>query len=260
MDMQDKSMHTQKLVAFFPSIEDAANTRTRLIDAGFTADAIRLTGGAGSPAAENENQSFFEWLFGSDMPDHEREWYGSNLRDGRTALSIQVESPEDIHDIEELFAAGGALEVEQSDGASLAATTPMSAADEQRPAPEDEDTVIPVVNEELKVGKRATETRRLVRTRVIERPVQERVQLQDETVVVERRPASGNTAAARDGLQEREFEVIERHEEPIVEKRARAVEEVVVKKDVKRRAETVSDKVRETQVEVDGERLGANKT
>jgi stress response protein YsnF len=257
MDTQDKSMHTQKLVAFFPSIEDAANTRTRLIDAGFTADAIRLTGGAGSPAAENENQSFFEWLFGSDMPDHEREWYGSNLRDGRTALSIQVESPEDILDIEELFAAGGALEVEQSDGAALAGT-PMAAADEPRPAPQD--TVIPVVNEELKVGTRATETRRLVRTRVIERPVQEQVQLQDETVVVERRPASGNTAAARDGLQEREFEVIERHEEPIVEKRARAVEEVVVKKDVKRRAETVSDTVRETQVEVDGERLGANKT
>jgi hypothetical protein len=68
------------------------------------------------------------------------------------------------------------------------------------------------------------------------------------------------TAAARDGLQEREFEVIERREEPIVEKRARAVEEVVVKKDVKRRAETVSDKVRETQVEVDGKTLGANKT
>jgi stress response protein YsnF len=258
MDIQDKPMRAQKLVAFFPSIEHAEKTRARLIDAGFTADTIRLSDAAASPAAENDNQSFFEWLFGSDTPDHEREWYGSNLRDGRAALSIQVQSPADIQDIEDLFEAGGALEVEQSDEAELSGAAPMTTGDHQSSAPED--TVIPVVNEELKVGKRATETRRLVRTRVIERPVQEEVQLQDETVVVERRPASGDAVAARDGLQEREFEVIERHEEPIVEKRARAVEEVVVKKDVKRRTETVSDQVRETQVEVDGKTLGANKT
>jgi stress response protein YsnF len=259
--LKDKAMHAQKLVAFFPSVEQAEQTRARLIDAGFVADTIRLSGDASSPAAEvaeNDDQSFFEWLFGSDTPDHERKWYGSNVRDGRAALSIQVKSPADIQDIEELFEAGGALEVEQSDEAELSGAVPMTTADEQSSA--SEDTVIPMINEELKVGKRATETRRLVRTRVIERPVQEQVQLQDETVVIERRPVSGNSAAARDGLQEREFEVIERREEPIVEKRARAVEEVVVKKDVKRRAETVSDKVRERQVEVDGKTLGANKT
>jgi stress response protein YsnF len=34
---------------------------------------------------------------------------------------------------------------------------------------------------------------------------------------------------------------------------ARATEEVVVKKDVKSRTETVADKVRETEVEVDGQ-------
>jgi stress response protein YsnF len=103
------------------------------------------------------------------------------------------------------------------------------------------------------LGKRAHETRRRIRTHVIERPVQEQVRLQDETVIVERRPATGDRAARTGDLNEREFEVIERHEEPVVEKRARATEEVVVKKDVKNRTETVADTVRETEVEVEGQ-------
>jgi stress response protein YsnF len=49
----------------------------------------------------------------------------------------------------------------------------------------------------------------------------------------------------------REFDVVERHEEPVVEKTARVTEEVVVSRDVTNRTETVRDTVRETKVEVD---------
>ena len=52
-------------------------------------------------------------------------------------------------------------------------------------------------------------------------------------------------------MQERVFEVTERHEEPVVEKRAREVEEVVVRKEADERVETVRDTVRETKVDVD---------
>jgi hypothetical protein len=43
------------------------------------------------------------------------------------------------------------------------------------------------------------------------------------------------------------------HEEPVVEKRARQVEEVVVHRDANERVETVRDSVRETKVDVDKE-------
>jgi hypothetical protein len=86
---------------------------------------------------------------------------------------------------------------------------------------------------------------------VVERPVEEQVHLRDERVVVEHRPASGEHATGDDGFQEREFEVVERHQEPVVAKKARAVEEVVVHKDAKDRVETVRDTVRETKVDID---------
>ena len=53
--------------------------------------------------------------------------------------------------------------------------------------------------------------------------------------------------------QEREIEVVERHEEPFAEKRMTANEEVVVRKEVVERPETVRGTVRETKVEVDKE-------
>jgi hypothetical protein len=51
------------------------------------------------------------------------------------------------------------------------------------------------------------------------------------------------------GLQDREYEIIERHEEPVVSKEVRADEEVVIHKDVKDRVEKVRDTVRETKVD-----------
>jgi hypothetical protein len=190
------------------------------------------------------------------VPASERDWYSGNLQEGRAALSVRLASADDLTRVEAILEETEALDIDRDDdnisrgedalpGAGInEGAGPWVASDEQ---------VIPVVKEELAVGKRATETRRRVRTHIVERPVQEQVQLQDETVVVERRPRSGSVTAAAGDLQEREYEIIERHEKPVVEKRARAGEEVVVKKDVRKRTETVSDKVRETEVEVEGQ-------
>lgn len=73
--------------------------------------------------------------------------------------------------------------------------------------------VIPLPEEELKVGKRATETVKHIRTYVVEEPVQKDVQLRDERTTIERRPATGAVAGQP---AEREYEVREIHEEPIV--------------------------------------------
>jgi hypothetical protein len=111
--------------------------------------------------------------------------------------------------------------------------------------------VIPVVKEELDVGKRVTERRTRVRSYVIERPVEEQVTLRDERVEIEHRPISrtGNLSMPQD----RDIEVVERHEEPVVEKRVTGNEEIVVRKEVVERPETVRGTVRETKVEVDKE-------
>jgi uncharacterized protein (TIGR02271 family) len=120
------------------------------------------------------------------------------------------------------------------------------------------DEVIPVVEEELNVGKReASRGRVRIQSRVVERPVEEQVNLREERVHVERRPVSGTAQAGSlgsDAFQERTIEVEERGQEAVVSKEARVTEELVIRKDVEERTETVSDTVRRTEVEVDDER------
>lgn len=118
---------------------------------------------------------------------------------------------------------------------------------------EGEQAAIPVVEEEVKVGKRATEGGRVrIHSRIEERPVEETVSLRDETVRVERRPVDrpAQPGELSGAFTEGTIEVTERHEQPVVEKEARVVEEVVGK-DVKERQETVRDKARRTDVEVE---------
>jgi uncharacterized protein (TIGR02271 family) len=122
----------------------------------------------------------------------------------------------------------------------------------------DRDEVIPIAEEELSVGKRAVNQGRVrISAHTVERPVQEQVTLRDETVHVERRPASGEHrqgAMGGDPFKERTIEVEEHDEEAVVSKQARVKEELVVRKDVENRTETISDTVRSTEVDVEDDR------
>ncbi|MCP3400223.1 YsnF/AvaK domain-containing protein [Bradyrhizobium sp. CCGB20] len=108
--------------------------------------------------------------------------------------------------------------------------------------------VIPLPEEELKVGKRAAETVKHIRTYVVEEPVQKDVRLRDERTIIERRPATG---AATGQPMEREYEVRELHEEPVVQKDVRAREELVVRKEATERTERIDDTVKKTKADID---------
>jgi len=121
--------------------------------------------------------------------------------------------------------------------------------------PSEQEEVIPVVEEELRVGKREVSGGRVrVRSYVVETPVQEQVSLREEHVSVERRPVDRNATTGDNLFRERTIEAEERAEEAVVAKEARVKEELVLRKGVEHRTETVSDKVRKTEVEVEDER------
>jgi uncharacterized protein (TIGR02271 family) len=115
-----------------------------------------------------------------------------------------------------------------------------------------DETVIPIVEEQLSVGKREVERGGVrVRSYVVETPVEESVTLRDETVNVERRAVNRPADVTADAFRERTIELSETDEEAVVAKTARVVEEVVVSKDVTERTEQVSDTVRRTEVDVE---------
>lgn len=115
----------------------------------------------------------------------------------------------------------------------------------------DANQAIPVVNEELKVGKRVIDRGGVrVYSRVVETPVEGNVRLREEQVRVERRPQN-RPATSSDLRPDQTIELTESAEEAVVSKEARVVEEVVVSKDVQEREHKVRDKVRRTEVNVD---------
>jgi stress response protein YsnF len=114
--------------------------------------------------------------------------------------------------------------------------------------------VVPVVEEQLEVGKRRVATGGVrVTSRVVERPVQRTVHLREEHVEAERKRADRvlSPEEAEAAFKDRTVEVTETAEEAEVRKTAREVGEVSLGKRVEERTETVRDKVRRTEVEVE---------
>jgi stress response protein YsnF len=118
-----------------------------------------------------------------------------------------------------------------------------------------EEVTIPVVEEDVSIGKREVERGHVrIYSRVTEQPVEESVRLREEKVTVERRPADRPATEADFAAAGKDvIELTEKAEEPVVTKRARVVEEVVVHKDVTEHTETVRGTERHTDVDVQRE-------
>jgi len=115
------------------------------------------------------------------------------------------------------------------------------------------DKKIPIIEENIEVGKRTVQTGGVrLRSRIVEKPVEEELRLRTERVYVERNPVDRPASESDfNTFREGEMEVTEHAEVPVVNKEARVVEEVSLGKDVDERKETVRDTVRKTEVDVD---------
>jgi uncharacterized protein (TIGR02271 family) len=240
---------------------------------------------------ENSHQGgiggFFRSLFGGDDDRQYHDVYAESVRRGHYVLSFDAQDEDQLHRASDIISQYNPVDIDERssawkqqgwtgydasaprfsqdeitrDRASYASLrssdTQSNIGDKQRTSTLKNETRIPVVEEEMKVGKREVERGgvRVVK-RVRETPVNESIQLRDEHVKVERRPASGDAAlTGRDAFKEESFELRESAEEAVVSKNARVVEEVVVGKEVNQRTENVKDSVRRTDVDV--EQLGS---
>lgn len=119
-------------------------------------------------------------------------------------------------------------------------------------AQEREHIEVPIVEEDVRVGKREVGRGGVrARTFVSEHPVEKQVRLRDESVEVHREPVDRPVTAGEDAFRERQVEMRETDEEAVVEKEARVVEEVVIDKQATERNETVRDSVRRTEVDIE---------
>ena len=128
-----------------------------------------------------------------------------------------------------------------------------STAGASRQFAETESQAIPVVREEIKVGKREVQRGGVrIFSRVVEEPVDESLSLREEHVSVQRRTVDQPIDPADiTAFKDATIEMRESAEEAIVQKSARIVEEVTIGKEVTNREEHVHDTLRHTEVEVE---------
>jgi len=203
------------------------------------------------------------------VPKEHAEYYAEGVRRGGTLVTVN--SPDDrAEDAVDILDRDGAVDIDQrgadyrtggytgyNPSASPYASEDITRERSQYAAPtavgNTGETVIPIVEEQLAVGKRQVQGGGArIRTYVSERPVEESVTLHEEHVTVDRRPADRAISDAdMSAFKEGTIEVTETSEVPMVSKEARVIEEVIVGKTATDRAETVRDTVRRTDVDVE---------
>ncbi|MDQ6663920.1 MAG: YsnF/AvaK domain-containing protein [Acidobacteriota bacterium] len=246
-------MTTTSVVGVFNDHQTAKAVARELEDSGFSSGDVKITGGDNQSSGEESGIGhFFRHLFGSDVDERETGYYEEAV--GRGNAVVTVAADESMTErAAEIMNRNGALNV--NEGGDTRARESSGTPDRQSGRQS-----IPVVQEELQVGKRAVQRGGVrIYSRVTERPVEEQITLRDEHVRVERhavdRPIS---AADTANLRDQTIEVTEMSEEPVISKRSRVVEEVSIGKETTDRTETVRDKVRRTDVKV--EKLGSKET
>jgi uncharacterized protein (TIGR02271 family) len=250
-----------RMVIAFASAEQARRAREALIAAGIENTRIDLL----ESRSDLDNWTSVKR---HSVPDEDAHVYAECLGRGNSVLVIQARPGEHdrvmraVGQFNPIDVEAHAAQWRQSGWPGVHAGKPASAVNQQTVGarttarstePRPEEQVIPVYEEQLKVGKRVVEQGHVrVRVYTVEHPVQEGVTLREERVAIERRPVDRPVGATHgEAFQDRTIDVTTHREEPVVSKEARVKEEIVVRKDADQRTETLRENVRRTEVEVD---------
>jgi len=267
---------SQTVIGIFEHSVQAHDAKAHLLANGFSSDNVDIT--KGNPSTDSTSNSsqeegigdrisnFFKNLFSDE---NEAASHTSAARRG-TIVTVHAQTSEDASRAADILNEYGAVDVDDynrrgndytstsnvmddSTDYSISARTTGTGLSSDRLTDTDETDKINVIKEDLQVGKREVETGGVrLRSRIVERPVEESIRLREEHVNIERntvdRPATEADFAA---FKEGTVEVTEYAERPVVSKTARVVEEVSLGKEVSEREETISDTVRHTEVETE---------
>ncbi|MDB5247579.1 MAG: hypothetical protein JWQ40_1973 [Segetibacter sp.] len=278
----------QTVIGMFDNAAEAQQAVQELTSRGFSRSSIDVSNPSSLPTASSASSSnsedddngitkFFKSLFSDDSDK-----YTAVATRSQSIVTVHAQTEDEAEDAADILDDCGAVDVDEraaSYGITGAGASNFSADNTiedlsgtrgttgYNTASAGEATKIPIIEENLEVGKREVLKGGVrLRSRIVERPVEESLRLREESVHIERTPV--NRAATSDDLsnfRNTEIEMTETAEVPVVSKEARVVEEVSLGKEVNERTETISDTVRKTEVDVDNldtttERTGYSST
>lgn len=233
-------------------------------------------------------KGFFSDLFGS-APNDRSAMYSDAVSRGNCVLTVTTRSEPEVERAADLIEGFGPINIDEHRHAQTNATSDMATSamaqgaqrtsqqsmsmqsgsgssmgsnaiapqdtstDSSRQFAETESKAIPVVREELQVGKREVQRGGVrIFSRVVAEPVDESLNLREEHVSVQRHSVDQPIDPDDDmAFTATTIDMLESAEEAVVSKTARVVEEVTIGKDVTNREEHIRDTLRHTEVEVE---------
>lgn len=265
-------MAFETVVAVFDTPEHARAAVDALKAGGFhdndisVFDRSRLASSAGG--VSYKEPGFWRRLFGGDMYQHEATVFGQAVEEGGTVVSVRcldtevahatgildVHHPVDVQDRAITTGVAPAPRVEAAAKEIVAAAAPLAATQRVATSPKAADVhgdVLRLAEEQLQLGKQMVETGRTrVRRFTTEREVASDISLHQEHADVIRR-ALNEPAAIKDvDWSDAQIEVVESAEQALVNKTARVVEEIGLKKVGTDHVETIHERLRRQQAEV----------
>jgi uncharacterized protein (TIGR02271 family) len=266
-------MASETLVAVFDTPEHAEAAVDALKAGGFHEDDIsifdteRLAGGSSQIGQEVKTAGLWHRLFGTGLFKHEAAVFGQTVDRGGAVVALRcldsevahatgildLHRPIDVHDRAVTSGVATAATVE----AATKAISDGPVVAEQRVAvtPKIADThreVLRLAEEQLQVGKQMVETGKTrVRRFTTEREVSADVTLHEEHAEVLRRAISEPVKIDDLDWSDRSIEVVETDEQALTSKTARVVEEIALDKIGTDHIETVHEKLRRQQAEVE---------
>lgn len=256
---------SKTVVGLFSSMAEAEQVKKTLLSQGFTSQNVNVMandsqGGTGVSDYDKTTQAtgydktqstgegmgqkisnFFHGLTGGDEDVHNH--YASGINNGGVLVAVTC-ADDAASSTAAILKQNGARDIETEGGYTANSGSANVTSGE---------TAIPIIEEELVVGKREVDRGGVrVYSHVTEQPVSADVTLRDEKILVERRPVNRAATAADFNMgQGSMIELNATGEEAVVGKSARVVEEVLLGKSSSQRTEVVQDSVRKTEVEVE---------
>ena len=243
-DIDRYDLHTRNATAYFETRAAADAAVNDLVAAGIVRDQISVAGtGSFGTTPTPGDRSFWEELKDLFLPAEDRYTYAEGLRRGGVLVSVRTEGS-DYERVLEILDRDGAVDLDKQEASwreegwtgysgegaaastaasvasktDLGAVSPSKTAGSPRMATASAGTeeVVPVYEEQLRVGKRDVSHGRVrIRSYVAETPVNEQVRLHSESVQVERKPVDRPIAAGDALFQDRVIEAEERAEEAV---------------------------------------------
>ena len=255
-------MAYEKIVAVYDKLGKAKDAMRALEANGFSSSDISLLHRDTLTDSDLRDVGLWRRLFGRNVADQESAVYTRSINSGGAVLTLRSPDSEvsramkilDVHHPMEFNekASSWDMTASSSTPASKAVLPPPVVPKDATASTFSKEEVLRLAEEHLDVGKRQVETGKArIRRFVVEQPVESQVTLHEEHAAMLRRAASDPRSIKDVDWTDKTIEITETAEQAVVTKSVHVAEEVVIRKEGSDRVETVRDKVRRQQVEIE---------